>query len=190
MKAKSKLRQELRKARREHVLAQPDAIKALLFHRPPDPLLARIGSQASVGLYRATEYEAPTAAYAKFFHERGHTITLPRFDSPDAPMQFAAHADPFAESDLECGPFDLLQPSEQATAGVPDVMFVPLLGFTASGERLGQGGGHYDRWLAEHPGRMTIGLAWDVQLCDELPTERHDVALDAVITPTRMYGIE
>jgi 5-formyltetrahydrofolate cyclo-ligase len=66
---------------------------------------------------------------------------------------------------------------------------VPLVGFTASGERLGQGGGHYDRWLAEHPGRLTIGLAWDAQLCPALPSEPHDEPLDAVITPTRIYGL-
>ena len=70
------------------------------------------------------------------------------------------------------------------------MLFVPLIGFTASGDRLGQGGGHYDRWLAEHPGRMTIGLAWDVQLCEALPVEPHDMMLDAIVTPTRIYGID
>jgi 5-formyltetrahydrofolate cyclo-ligase len=49
------------------------------------------------------------------------------------------------------------------------VLFVPLIGFTAALDRLGQGGGHYDRWLAEHPGAQAIGLAWDAQACDTLP---------------------
>ena len=65
------------------------------------------------------------------------------------------------------------------------------MGFTPSGKRLGQGGGHYDRWLAEHPAVLKIGLAWDIQCVepeDALPTEPHDIALDAVVTPTRMYG--
>ena len=184
------MRQALRKARREHVLAQPDSIRALLFHRPPAPLLSQIGPNATIGLYRATEYEAPSSGYASFFHEVGHTIALPRFDDKNAAMEFRQHTDPFAESDLEPGPFDLLQPSSAAVSVVPDILFVPLIGFTADGERLGQGGGHYDRWLEEHPDRMTIGLAWDVQLCDDLPVEPHDVALDAVVTPTRIYGID
>jgi 5-formyltetrahydrofolate cyclo-ligase len=68
------------------------------------------------------------------------------------------------------------------------VLFVPLIGFTADGARLGQGGGHYDRWLPEHPGTLTIGLAWDCQLEDTLPHEAHDQPLRAVVTPTRLYG--
>jgi len=60
--------------------------------------------------------------------------------------------------------------------------------FAAALDRLGQGGGHYDRWLAEHPAVQKIGLAWDAQLCADLPTEPHDIPLDAVITPTRIYG--
>ena len=187
--SKSDLRKQLRLTRREHVAAQPDAIRALLFHRPPAPLLERIGTGAAIGLYSAGRYEAPASGYAKFFHEQGHTVALPHFASSNATMAFREHTDPFGESDLASGPFDIAQPGSDASEIVPDVLFVPLIGFTPAGERLGQGGGHYDRWLAEHPGRMAIGLAWDVQLCEQLPTEPHDIALDAVITPTRIYGI-
>ncbi len=190
MKSKSDLRNVLRKARREHVAAQPDSIRALLFHRPPAPLLKRIGPDATVGLYHANEHEAPAHGYAKFFHEAGHTIALPHFADEQSPMAFRQHTDPFGESDLADGPFGLRQPSSDASEVKPDLLFVPLIGFTPEGDRLGQGGGHYDRWLAEHPGRMTIGLAWDVQLCETLPTEPHDIALDAIVTPTRIYGID
>ncbi len=190
--SKTELRKSLRRARNEHVLAQPEAIKALLFHRPPIALLSRISDNASIGLYHASADEAPASAYAKFFHEQGRTVALPRFSGRGAAMTFAEHSDPLTESDLEIGPFGLLQPSADAANVVPDVLFVPLIGFTAAGDRLGQGGGHYDRWLSEHPGRLTIGLAWDVQLVeprDALPIEPHDIALDAVITPTRSYGL-
>ena len=176
--------------RREHVAAQPDAIRALLFHRPPAPLLAKIGADAVIGLYHANRFEAPAAGYARFFQEAGHIIALPAFPSDDAPMTFRTHSDPHAQSDLAPGPFGIRQPSADAEEVTPDVLFVTLMGFTAELERLGQGGGHYDRWLAAHPGRITIGLAWDVQLVESLPTEPHDQALDAVVTPTRIYGIE
>ena len=69
----------------------------------------------------------------------------------------------------------------------PQVLFVPLVSFT-TGARLGQGGGHYDRWLADHPDTVAIGLAWDCQLVDALPIEPHDIPLTAIITPTRIYG--
>lgn len=186
---KTALRKHLRAARREHVAAQPDAIRALLFHRPPAPLLSKIGADATIGLYPATADEAPAAGYARFFQEAGHTIALPAFEREDSPMTFRTHTDPHAMSDLEPGPFGLSQPAADAVEVVPDVLFVPLIGFTVEGERLGQGGGHYDRWLAEHPGRIAVGLAWDVQLVESLPTEPHDISLDAIITPTRIYGI-
>ena len=104
-------------------------------------------------------------------------------------MTFRAHIDPYDDSDLVPGPFGLMQPSDEAELISPDVLFVPLVGFTEDLARLGQGGGHYDRWLAAHPGTIAIGLAWDVQLCEMLPTEPHDVPLDAVVTPTRIYGL-
>jgi 5-formyltetrahydrofolate cyclo-ligase len=182
------MRKSLRAARRAHVEALPDQIRGLLFHRPPAPLLAQIGDEAVIGLYHAGPYEAPAGGYARFFHEAGHTLALPRFAAPAAPMQFARHTDPHADTDLEVGPFGMLQPGAEADPLVPDILFIPLVGFTASGTRLGQGGGHYDRWLAEHPPALAVGLAWDAQACETLPTQPHDAPLDAVITPTRIYG--
>ena len=190
MTSKSELRRSLRAARRAHVAAQPEAIRGLLFHRPPAPLAARIAPDAVIGLYHAGPWEAPAGGYARFFAEAGHDLALPRFAGRSAPMQFARHDDPFGESDLAVGPFGILQPEASAGELVPDVLFVPLVGFTAAGNRLGQGGGHYDRWLGEHPAALAIGLAWDVQLCETLPTEPHDVPLDAVVTPTRIYGLD
>ena len=143
---------------------------------------------AIIGLYHATAHEAPASGYAKFFHERGHALSLPRFAHRGAPMQFAAFVDPWEESDCTVGPFGMMQPGADAAPAVPDFVFVPLLGFTAKGGRLGQGGGHYDRWLADHPNALAIGLAWDVQLVDDLPLEAHDRRLTAVVTPTRFYG--
>jgi 5-formyltetrahydrofolate cyclo-ligase len=185
---KTALRRQLRAARKAHVEALPDNIRSLLFHRPPAPLLARIGDEAVIGLYHAGPYEAPAGGYARFFHEAGHTIALPRFEDRASLMTFAWHGDPYSENDLDIGPYGMLQPSAAADRLVPDVLFVPLVGFTASLVRLGQGGGHYDRWLAEHPQTLAIGLAWDAQFCAALPSEPHDMPLDSVITPTRIYG--
>jgi len=185
---KAALRKALRAERRRTVAALPNAMRALLFRVPPAPLKALIADGATIGLYRASPNEAPAAAYARYFQENGHAIALPRFANRDAPMEFALHTDPFGESDLETGPFGLLQPRAEAEEVVPQVLIVPLLGFTADGRRLGQGGGHYDRWLAAHPDVIAIGLAWDTQLVNDLPHEPHDRPLAAVVTPTRLYG--
>lgn len=185
---KSDLRKELRATRKAHVAALPASILGLLFRQPPAPLLKLIPADATIGIYHAKAAEAPTARYAVYFHEAGHDLAMPHFSSRSGSMQFRIFSDPYGESDLETGPFGLLQPSDDLYEIVPEVLFVPLVGFTADCQRLGQGGGHYDRWLADHPDTLTIGLAWDSQLCDTLPLEPHDVPLRAVVTPTRLYG--
>jgi 5-formyltetrahydrofolate cyclo-ligase len=66
---------------------------------------------------------------------------------------------------------------------VLDVVVVPGLAFTPDGKRLGQGGGHFDRFLVRLRGDcLRIGVAFREQLVDELPTSSHDIAVDAVIT--------
>ena len=185
---KDELRKKLRKARAETVKALPDSMRGLVFHRPPAPLLEMIPEGAVIGLYRAGPFEAPATSYAKFFLERGHELALPRFANRKSAMEFARFSDPFDEEDLEVGPHGILQPFSDAPALSPDVLFVPLVGFTETGMRLGQGGGHYDRWLAGHDAAIAIGLAWDSQRVDLLPLEEHDRPLHAVVTPTRLYG--
>lgn len=67
--------------------------------------------------------------------------------------------------------------------GLLDVVVVPGLAFTGEGERLGQGGGHFDRFLTRvRRDCLRIGVAFHEQLLDRLPTEHHDVAVDRVIT--------
>ncbi|WP_271078008.1 5-formyltetrahydrofolate cyclo-ligase [Aurantiacibacter sp. MUD61] len=185
---KSARRKELREARREHAAGLSPAVSALVMRRPPAPVLAMVPEGASIGLYRATDGEAPAAGYARFFMEEGHTIALPRITAMDGQMTFHTHTDPYGESDLEEGPGGVMQPEASATEITPDVLFVPLVGFTESGTRLGMGGGFYDRWLATHPDTIAIGLAWDIQKVDSLPREAHDMPLAAIVTPTRIYG--
>lgn len=188
MEVKAALRKELRARRRAHVASLDPRIGALLFMRPPAAIAALVPPGATVGLYVATPDEAPAAAYARFFNEAGHTVALPYFSARDAAMQFRTWASPHVDELLEPGPYGVAQPKPDAAPVTPDVLFVPLVGFTAQGGRLGQGGGHYDRWLAEHPGTIPIGLAWDCQLIEDLPVEAHDRPLRAVVTPTRLYG--
>ncbi len=188
LNSKQSLRRNFRTARREYVTALPDTIRALLFKRPPAPLIDLIPADAVIGLYHAADSEAPASNYARFFFEAGHPIALPRITGAEGMMEFRGHSDPFGESDLEAGPHGLMQPGNDADVMTPDVVFVPLLAFTANGGRLGQGGGYYDRWLAAHPGAFRIGMAWDMQLADKLPAEAHDMPLNAVVTPTRIYG--
>jgi 5-formyltetrahydrofolate cyclo-ligase len=184
---KQKLRARMREARRAHVKALPPATRALLFLRPPRPLADLVPEGSTVGLYHANPNEAPTRGYAKWFFENGRHIALPRFDSRGAPMRFHAWRDPYEDGDLEQGPYGHLQPAAEASEASPALVIVPLLAFTAAGGRLGQGGGHYDRWLADNPWVTPVGMGWDAQMVDSLPLEDHDRLLRAVVTPTRFY---
>jgi 5-formyltetrahydrofolate cyclo-ligase len=185
---KKRLRGELRRKRAAHAAALPSEVSALVFNRPPGPLIELVPIDATIGLYRSDEGEAPSGGYIRFFFERGHLIALPRVTTLDRPMDFRVHTDPYGESDLEAGVWGLRQPRADAPVVVPQVLFMPLVGFTANGDRLGQGGGYYDRYLAAHPQTIAIGMAWDVQEVAELPTELHDMRLSAIVTPTRVLG--
>lgn len=70
-----------------------------------------------------------------------------------------------------------------------DVVIVPGLAFTRAGDRLGQGGGWYDRFLAQVGADCTtIGVGFAEQILDELPVGDHDVRLDIVITDEGRIG--
>ena len=185
---KAALRNDLRARRRAFAADLPSAVSALVFRQPPAPSLQLVPEGATIGLYRADPGEAPAASYARHFFEKGHPLALPRVTKLSAPMRFHPHTDPYEESDLVPGVMGLRQPSGDLPEVVPQVLFMPLVGFTTRGERLGQGGGFYDRWLAAHPQTIAIGMAWDMQEVDELPIEDHDMPLAAIITPTRIIG--
>jgi len=184
---KQQLRRRMRKLRREHVANLPGSTSALMFRRPPSAIAALAPGGTCVGLYHARDAEAPTLSYARWFHENGRNLALPWFADRRSPMTFRAWQDPWDEEELMPGPFGILQPGPDSPELSPGLVIVPLLAFTERAERLGQGGGHYDRWLAANPDAVAVGLAWDCQLADELPMESHDRNLHAVVTPTRLF---
>jgi 5-formyltetrahydrofolate cyclo-ligase len=85
----------------------------------------------------------------------------------------------------------LLEPAEpprgpDAVRGA-DLVIVPALAVSsATGVRLGRGGGSYDRVLARvDPGILTIAPVYDSELVESLPAERHDRPVRAAVTPSR-----
>lgn len=185
--AKAALRKALRAARRDYAAALDPLTAALVLRRPPSPIAALVPAGATIGVYAAAPGEAPALGYARHFHESGHTVALPWFADRASPMAFRRWASPWVDDLLVPGPWGP-QPAGDEPLVEPDVVFVPLVGFAADGSRLGQGGGHYDRWLAAHPDALSVGLAWDCQKVDHLPREPHDRALHAIVTPTTIHG--
>ncbi|BET97891.1 5-formyltetrahydrofolate cyclo-ligase [Xenorhabdus taiwanensis] len=70
-----------------------------------------------------------------------------------------------------------------------DVMFIPLVAFDYTGQRLGMGGGFYDRTLAkwQQQNFYPIGLAHNLQLVEKLPSESWDIPLPEIITPEKIW---
>ena len=90
---------------------------------------------------------------------------------------------------LEPGLFGTRQPGAAHEEVEPDILLVPLLGFDQACARLGYGAGHYDRTLAGLRARkrvLAIGLAFEAQALDAIPTDAHDQPLDFVVTEARV----
>jgi len=69
----------------------------------------------------------------------------------------------------------------------PDIIICPLLCFDKACNRLGRGGGHYDRLLKSYPKSTKIGLAYSQQLTKKVYSEKHDIKMDAIITEKKIY---
>ena len=61
------------------------------------------------------------------------------------------------------------------------LVLMPGLAFTEQGDRMGYGGGFYDRFLAEEPDHPTLALCYAFQIVDSLPTEEFDIPVDTVL---------
>lgn len=114
---------------------------------------------AHVLLFESLPTEPDTAGWIEWCDSHGLAVHLPVVDGPELRLDPA------------------LDPREL------DVVVVPGLAFTTDGRRLGQGGGHYDRFLPRlRAGCVTIGAAFAEQIVADLPTEPHDVHLTHVAT--------
>ena len=87
---------------------------------------------------------------------------------------------------LEMGTFNILTVKKNLRKFIEpaqlDIVIVPGAAFDLSGNRLGLGGGYYDRFLPKAVNAKKVALAYDFQLVENLPTESHDAKVDAVLT--------
>ncbi len=90
--------------------------------------------------------------------------------------------------------YGIFEPELDMTKVIPasklDVIFTPLVAFDHSGNRMGMGGGYYDRILAHLDNRhppLVVGFAHECQKVEALPAESWDVPLKQIITPARIY---
>lgn len=88
--------------------------------------------------------------------------------------------------ELEVGFYNILTPKEEFHRFIDpnevDLIIVPGLAFDRKGYRVGYGGGYYDRFLSKYPKATKIGLAFDLQMIDQVPRDEFDIAVDYIIT--------
>lgn len=110
---------------------------------------------------------------------------LPAMDGRENPLIFRdwAPGDPLVDA-----AFGVQEPHPDAPVLNPDIVVVPLLGFDRGGNRLGYGGGYYDRTLTRlrSVGKViAVGVGYDEQEFSQIPVDGGDAPLDVVLTDRR-----
>lgn len=155
------------------------------------------GGPVTVATYAAMGSEPDPSAFASYAERRGCRVAYPCMlsatdaaacgqrmcmravaagDTSAAP--FIAHPTrAFAATDIDSNHFPIV-PAEAL-----DMIVVPLVAFDQTGARLGYGGGCYDRYLPMlSPACQIIGIAFDEQRVDHVPTDAHDLPLPHIIS--------
>ena len=132
--------------------------------------------------YLSANHEIETQLFIEHLFQYKKKCYLPRLEQDH--MVFAHYT---LGDSLTSNQFNILEPTatQHRDAKELDVILAPLVGFDSKGHRLGMGGGFYDRTLENVKGQskpMIIGLAFECQRIDAVPTEAWDIPLDAILT--------
>ena len=184
---RKKIRQDILKQRRvipveDSFQAGLNIVKVLRGHE-------FFSSKKIVASYISTGGEISTAPLNDYLLDT-HDLILPYINiNVKGSMDFYSFkkGDPLIENR-----FHILEPeNKQENLIRPDLIdaiVVPLVAFDKRGNRMGMGGGFYDRMLKKVSAEcLLIGVAYDFQLIENVPTESWDMPLDEVITPTTHF---
>ena len=138
----------------------------------------------TVAAYYSVGTEPDTRGLVYALHKRGSYVLLPLL-RPDGDLDWASYEGP---DSLVPGPRGLTEPADKPrgvqAVSRADVVLAPALAVDRAGNRLGRGGGSYDRALARvGPLIPVIALLYDAELLSHLPAEPHDTPVRAVARP-------
>ena len=142
-------------------------------------LLETLPGPRRVTCYASYGTEPDTGELRRRLSDAGYEVLLPRVngerlewvvDSPDTTVSSMGIAEPTGAA------VDLLPLR---------AMLVPALAVTAAGDRLGKGGGYYDRVLADVRDVPIVAIVGDADVVDRIPTQAHDMRVNSIVTPTR-----
>ncbi len=171
---KKSLRQQIRTRKKEHSFEQLKSQSEIILgklEQHPDFVRAH-----RVMLYASLPDEVQTLSFLDKWKKRKQII-LPTVVGDDIiPVELTA------DSQMVEGDFHILEPENHPYSGSLDLIVVPGMAFDKAGHRLGRGRGYYDRFLIKYPDVKTIGICFDFQLLESIPTESHDRVVNEVIT--------
>lgn len=162
------------------------ALENRLFSLPAIKRVKCIAAYNPVG----SEARFATSLERLYQLEQGPTIAFPIVQSKTS-MSFFRFESGEDRSILD-NPTKLIEdinPDKHISPEQIDVMLIPGVAFDERGHRLGQGGGFYDRYLPYvREDCMLIGIAFDEQVVESVPHDGNDMAVNYVITPTRLIS--
>ena len=143
-----------------------------------------------LALYASFKSEVLTDGIMNHAFANDKEVYFPKIVSGQRKLRFIKAE---REDDIAPGSYDIPEPGgrhEIKDVHGLDVVVVPGVAFDIYGNRLGYGKGYYDRLLSGLKGcAALIGLAFDFQIVNELPVERHDVSMDMIITEERVIKV-
>jgi len=150
--------------------------------------LPEVQMAGTVAVYYSIGSEPDTRGLVFALWKRGTYVLLPLL-RPDGDLDWASYEGP---ESLVAGPKGLKEPGEAprgaGAVASADVVLVPALAVDGQGNRLGRGGGSFDRALARvGPLIPVIALLYDSELVERVPAEGHDTPVRAVVRPG--YGV-
>jgi 5-formyltetrahydrofolate cyclo-ligase len=138
--------------------------------------------------YRGFGSEADVGAVLEGATRAGVALALPRVEAPGE-LSLRAWTPGEALLPNRWGIDEPLAAAPAVPLDAVSVVLVPALGLDRRGQRIGYGGGYYDRLLPRLGGAVRIGVAFELQLLDALAGEAHDALLDFVVTETGAYAV-
>ncbi len=152
--------------------------------RVRDRFLARvpIAPHAIVSAYWPFGAELDPRPLMEALHRRGHSLALPVAERRGTPLIFRRWK---PGDQMSQHRFGMSEPLNDSPRVDPDVMLIPLIAFDGQGNRLGYGGGFYDRTLTVQrkiKKTLAVGVAYEVQRVERIPVDIHDQKLDWIVT--------
>ena len=147
-----------------------------------DHLIPLLKEREPVLVYSSKCPEVDTMPLIEWLLKEEKTVVVPIIQREDCSLRLSYLSDPAM---LVPSTFHVPEPIGHEVPADPSeiqVVIVPMLAFDAVGNRLGYGAGYYDRFLARHPGLLTIGLAFSCQEIASLPAEENDIRMDWIVT--------